>query len=236
MEGVSKKNKIILFCIFFIEFSIIVYEVIYLNNYKKILDKENKCCEEVNVTYVNNVLNPNYVFLGDSIFDFYDLKNYYPDLPIVNSGIAGNYTEDILNNLESRVYVYNPSKVLLLIGINDLLYLDHDDAIAENIRQIVENINSKLPYCEIYVLSIYPMNEGWYVYVPSDEIIGINNQIKEYCENNNLQYVDIYSHLINSDNKLDGKYSDDGLHPNEAGYNLITDILNEKVFNKKEQN
>ena len=55
----------------------------------------------------------NYLFLGDSITEYYDLDKYYPDLPVVNSGIAGDTTEDILNDMEGRVYQYNPSKIFL---------------------------------------------------------------------------------------------------------------------------
>ena len=52
----------------------------------------------------------NYLFLGDSITDFYDLDEYYKDLPVVNSGVSGNTTADILNDMKNRVYNYNPSK------------------------------------------------------------------------------------------------------------------------------
>ena len=38
---------------------------------------------------VKDILNPNYVFLGDSITALYDLNKYYDGLPVVNSGISG---------------------------------------------------------------------------------------------------------------------------------------------------
>ena len=39
--------------------------------------------------------NDNFLFLGDSITDYYPLGEYYDNLPVVNSGIAGNKTTDI---------------------------------------------------------------------------------------------------------------------------------------------
>ena len=45
----------------------------------------------------------NYLFLGDSITDFYDLEKYYPGLPVVNSGINGNSVYDILDNIKKCV-------------------------------------------------------------------------------------------------------------------------------------
>ena len=44
----------------------------------------------------------NYLFLGDSITDFYDLDKYYKDLPVVNSGISGNTIDDILKDMKKR--------------------------------------------------------------------------------------------------------------------------------------
>ena len=87
----------------------------------------------------------NYLFLGDSITDFYDLDKYYEGLPVVNSGISGNTTEDILSNMDSRVYNYNPSKVFLLIGTNDLLRDKSVEEITENIEIIVNNIRKNEP-------------------------------------------------------------------------------------------
>ena len=38
----------------------------------------------------------NYVFLGDSITAGYDLDKFYKDYPVVNSGVGGYTTKDML--------------------------------------------------------------------------------------------------------------------------------------------
>ena len=50
--------------------------------------------------------NENIVFVGDSIFDWYPTEKIFSDFPIVNSGIVGNKTTDILANMEERIYKY----------------------------------------------------------------------------------------------------------------------------------
>ena len=40
-------------------------------------------------------------------------------MPVVNSGVSGDKTNDILDNMEERIYRYNPSKVVILVGTND---------------------------------------------------------------------------------------------------------------------
>ena len=80
------------------------------------------------------------VFLGDSITSRCDLDKYFPNYNVYNSGIAGNMTKDILDNMENRVFVYNPTKVFILIGTNDLVYSGLDnDGIKNNIEEILSD-------------------------------------------------------------------------------------------------
>lgn len=191
--------------------------------------KNKKCVVIKNET--KKIVNPNYVFLGDSITYLYDLDKYFDGFPVVDSGINGNRTEDILNNLENRVYRYNPSKVILLIGINDFLYENHDNEITKNIEKISLEIRNNLPNCQIYIESIYPINDDWRIKysqdVPKQEelkekILNANKEIKDICKRNKYIYINLHDELIDENGYFDSKYTDDGLHPNEEGYNIIT--------------
>ena len=58
--------------------------------------------DNFNTTKKNReVVDKNYVFLGDSITSRYDLDKYFPDYKykVVNSGIGGNKTSDILDDM-----------------------------------------------------------------------------------------------------------------------------------------
>ena len=61
------------------------------------------------------------VFFGDSITDNCDLEKYYPGIYAFNREISGNTTEDLLKRMKVSVYDAHPSKVVLLIGINDMM-------------------------------------------------------------------------------------------------------------------
>ena len=96
------------------------------------------------------------VFLGDSITSRCDLDKYFPNYNVYNSGIAGNMTKDILDNIENRVFVYNPTKVFILIGTNDLVYSGLDnDGIKNNIKDLNNKKkkicnNNKCTYINMY--------------------------------------------------------------------------------------
>lgn len=171
----------------------------------------------------------NYLFLGDSITEYYDLGKYFPDMPVVNSGIAGDTTDDILNDMKGRVYDYNPSKVFLLIGTNDLRDEKSVDEVVDNIKKIIEEIETNRKEAEIYLESIYPVNEEVNKKVVelrnNPDINEINDKIKKYAEEKNITYIDLHEKLINEEGLLEKKYTKDGLHLNEEGYEVVTEEL-----------
>lgn len=174
------------------------------------------------------IIPENIVFLGDSITYYYDLDKYYPDNNVVNSGVCGDVSEDIINDMYNRVYKYNPSIVFLLIGTNQL-ESDEYKLIESQIIDIVDVIHKNLPFTKIFVESIYPVNstikESPSIGRDTSKIIKINDYLKKNEKNHNYVYIDIYSHLKNKEDILSTEYTEDGLHLNEAGYDVITDIL-----------
>ena len=178
-------------------------------------------------------VSPNYLFLGDSITDFYDLEKYFPDDPVVNSGINGDQTTDILEDMEERVYQYNPSKVFLLIGTNDLQHERSIDEIVDNIKKIVEGIKENRPEAEIYIESIYPINNTDAEKIDHDmvgrrtneDIMTINEKLQQYCQENDVVYIDLYNELIDEDGNLKEEYTKEGLHMSDEGYEAITEKL-----------
>lgn len=176
------------------------------------------------------VMDDNYLFLGDSITEQYDLDEYYNDLPVVNSGISGNKTKDLLNDLNNRVYQYNPSKVFLLIGTNDIQSKVEEDVIVNNIKKILEDIHENRPYAKLYLEAIYPVDEGSSGAQDrtNKEIQSINASLEDYCKKNDITFIDMYDLLLDpeSDNdRLFEDYSKDGLHISDEGYEVITEEL-----------
>lgn len=179
-------------------------------------------------------VSPNYLFLGDSITEMYDLEKYFPDDPVVNSGVGGNTTDDILEDMQQRVYQYNPSKVFLLIGTNDLQDGKTPDEIFENIKRIVEGIQENRPEAKIYLESIYPVNRNFENSGAQDrhneDIKEINKKIEEYCMEEDLTYIDLYSVLEDENGDLRAEYTNEGLHLSEEGYDIVTETLKKYLY------
>ena len=180
----------------------------------------------------------NIIFLGDSITEGYEIDKYYRNIPTINSGFSGYCTDDIMNNLNSFVYQYNPSKVIILIGTNDIMFRDGgNDEITGNIKTIITSIKENRPHAKIYVESIYPVNNTSDNKInhamvgtrDNNQIKDINNKIKNICKEEKVKYIDLYNSLVDKNGNLDILYTRDGLHISEEGYGVITEKIKDVI-------
>lgn len=216
----SKYNKLLLV-------SILVLSFIAIKSIS-IDAKENN-----NKTYNDIKREENIVFLGDSITDWYPIDEVFGDLPIVRSGIAGFETKDILKDMNKMVYQYNPTKVIILIGTNDLKYKESTtEETIENTKTIIENIKKNRKNTKIYYQSIYPVNRNMWAVENryNEEIQEVNEKMKEYCRDNDVTYIDMYNELSDEEGNFREDFTDDGLHPNSLAYGRISQVLLRYIY------
>jgi lysophospholipase L1-like esterase len=64
---------------------------------------------------------------------------------------------------------------------------------------------------------------------PADKIASVNQKLKDYAKRKRLVYVDYYESMINEHKGLKREYSDDGVHPNAAGYKLMIELVTQGI-------
>lgn len=203
---------------------------------KEIVKKEPKSEPEKEFKEIKDYKKENFVFYGDSITQCYDTEHFYPDLPVVNTAHWGYLTPTLLDEVEERVLAYNPTKVFLLMGTNDLGYSDStDEEIFENIKKVVQIIKKDRKNVKIYIQSIYPVNETididagvWHIR-ENGRIRNINSMLEQYCKDNKYTYIDVYSALQEEDGSIKEEYTVEGLHITYDGYKKITEVLDKYV-------
>ena len=177
------------------------------------------------------IVDENYLFVGDILTKEYDLKDSYKDYPVVNSSNETLTTHELYNDLKNYIYIYNPSKVFIEIGTFDFTRDDSTVTIVKYMSSIIKEIKKNRPFAEIYIESIYPINDSDDEIIKSEEVDGrtnavienANNSIKEICEENDVTYVDLYSDLYSEEDEgLKLEYTTDGFHLSEEGYKVIT--------------
>ena len=162
------------------------------------------------------------IFLGNSITDGGEFTELFRNKRIKNRGISGDTTEGVLFRLR-EVTESKPSKVFLLIGINDLARGASPDSVLSNIIRIAETIMEQSHKTKVYVQSILPVNPDFGKFTghcsKTEEVIQINAKLKEWCSQSNPYYIDLFTHFSNeTDNQMDPAFTNDGLHLTGPGY------------------
>lgn len=167
------------------------------------------------------------VLFGDSIFELYDVKKFISSDSIYNCGIGGASTDELLWFIDEAVIKYQPSKVILHVGTNDLgnTAMNSPRKIAMNIGIMTEIIHKNLQKCQIYIFSPLPCIESKQDYHHVNGIRcnlfiqDITFFLEEYV--NYAQVVHVYDEFMNEDEVNEVLYND-GLHPNDLGYQIMT--------------
>jgi len=168
------------------------------------------------------------MFIGNSITAGANWKKLLKDSTIINRGISGDITFGVLNRVED-VIKRKPSKLFILIGINDLFKEIPDEVILQNILSFIRQVKSGSPKTTLFIQSILPVNKSFKNfpknYDKEDHIVTINTQLKKLNKHFGYTYIDLYNQFTDANLQLDEKYSYDGLHLNTSGYLHWAEII-----------
>ena len=167
------------------------------------------------------------VFLGDSLTQWVDWENEFPNLPVRNFGIAGDTSYGVLSRLHQFKY-QKPAKVFLLIGTNDMFTFQRVsmDELLKNIVEILGQIRSASPYTKIYLQSIFPRQIKW-----ADQIRLLNSKIRSLALQSDIVYIDVWPLLEDGAGGLRKELTRDRLHLKDEGKRIWVDCLRPYVEN-----
>lgn len=200
--------------------------------------------DEKNIGLLNQKVEIDYLFYGDSITEWWDLKKFLPtEKMLVNRAIAGDRTRFMLFRFDGDCIQLKPKRVVFMGGINDLrawdLGHDYTKEMTDNliVKEVLGNIilmNSKAKAngIELIVGSILPINEDGDINNDrvNSKVIEINSKIREFCLEEGLIYLDYYNKVIESESdRIQKDLTIEGLHPNDRGYLVMSEVLKEKL-------
>jgi lysophospholipase L1-like esterase len=177
---------------------------------------------------------PRVVFLGDSITDQWKLAEYFPGKAYVNRGISGQTTPQMLVRFRPDVLALHPKMVVVLAGTNDLagntgpMTLQMTENNLLSIAELAQANSVQVVLASVLPVSDYGPRKQT-ERRPPEKIRELNSWIKQYCKEHNLVYLDYYSHLLDDKGMLPSNLSEDGLHPNAAGYKVMAPLAEEAI-------
>ncbi|NID15298.1 SGNH/GDSL hydrolase family protein [Luteibacter yeojuensis] len=176
------------------------------------------------------------VFMGDSITDFWgrSVGTFFPGRPYVNRGISGQTTPQMLIRFRADVIALKPAVVVILAGTNDIA----GNTGPETLAAIEDNLASMTDLARAHgirvaIASLMPVNDDVVkdqtVQRPPETIRALNAWIKAYAAREHLVFVDYYTAMVDERGQLKKELSDDGLHPNAAGYEVMSPLAQSAI-------
>jgi acyl-CoA thioesterase I len=155
-------------------------------------------------------------------------------MPIMNRGVNGDTTGEMLARFQRDVLAMNPALVIIMGGSNDVFMGIIAEEMQDNIRCMIRYAAEK---AVVSILGLPPPC----IYSVEEECLGeYRHWLRLYAAENQLMVIDFATVFLDA---LSGEVRRDlfvdGVHPNEAGYERMIQpaltVLQEIVF-RMEQN
>jgi lysophospholipase L1-like esterase len=182
-------------------------------------------------------------------FVFRDLS-FKKDNILINAGIGGNTTKDLLQRIDKDCTSYQPDLTILMIGTNDMNSVKYIPLpeYEKNLREIVSKIKNKillmsiLPAYEPYLFTRHPKS----FYAPeghSGRKQQVNEVIKKVAADTKQSFLDM-DHIFQKignigldadsliQNEVNSKKTD-GIHPTPEGYRTMAVVIYEYIVQRQ---
>ena len=183
------------------------------------------------------------VFMGDSITDSWQNPNYggfFPGKPYVDRGISGQTTPQMLIRFRPDVIALQPKVVVILAGTNDIAGNTGPmtvQAIEDNLASMFDLASAngiRVVFASILPISDYEKtNEGQQIIQskgrPPAQISALNAWMKTYAKAHGGIYLDYFSAMADDKGFLKEELSEDGLHPNKKGYDIMAPLAEQAI-------
>src|SRR5216683_4279172 len=182
------------------------------------------------------------VFMGDSITDGWGRKygKFFPDKPYVNRGISGQTTPQMLIRFRPDVIALKPKVVVILAGTNDIsgntgpMTLDQIEGNLTSMFDLAHANGIRVVFASVLPISDYEKNKDGQPIVrtkqrPPEQITSLNDWMKKYAAAHGGIYLDYFSAMADDKGFLKEELSEDGLHPNQKGYDIMAPLAEQAI-------
>jgi len=172
-------------------------------------------------------------------------KDFPGEYEVINKGINGDTAQGVLRRLDRDVILLEPDIVIVAIGTNDIftrLSADPNstpETYQATIAKIFNKLQLKLPDTPVFAMGMTTSlrkyaNIRFGNFLPQQDVVqtvfdDYNNTLRRLINEYKFSYVDLPSQWP-EEVEESWKFCADGIHPNDAGYDLMTEILYEALM------
>ncbi|QBA64637.1 GDSL-type esterase/lipase family protein [Muriicola soli] len=164
------------------------------------------------------------VFTGSSSIRLWDgLEQYFPEYRIINTGFGGSEAEDLLEYINPLILDYQPVKVFIYEGDNDIIFRRSPVRILKTTKKILAHIRTNLPHTEVVLIAVKPSPDRWHL---RRRYQRLNQKFEKYAsETQGVAFANVWDVMIKGEELNESLFIEDGLHMNEKGYSLWYEVL-----------
>ncbi len=165
------------------------------------------------------------LFVGSSSIRIWqDIADYFPGYQVINRGFGGSQYSDLLYYLDRIVIPYEPAKIFIYEGDNDIASGKDTKTIMKDVKKIRKIIKKKLPDAEVALIAAKPSVARWEL---GDKYLELNEAIEMYaCKTENTEYVDVWYPALDENGMVFTHiFRDDNLHMNAEGYKIWQKVI-----------
>lgn len=170
---------------------------------------------------------------------------------VINAGIGGNTTEDLLNRITDDVISQKPDLVLIMVGTNDMVNskkMVAYDTYRYNLMNIIDSLEDEM---DIVLISPLPVDTAYlftrhdrslFEESPNSKLENSRCIMSEIAKDRSLHFIDLFSEFVrlhiprhNEDDiirNISNSGVGDGVHPTEKGYQIVAEL----IFNYLDKN
>jgi lysophospholipase L1-like esterase len=177
---------------------------------------------------------PKAVFMGDSITDGWARldPDFFKENNFIGRGISGQTTSHMLVRFRRDVVDHSPKYVVILAGTNDIAKNNGDISLENILGNIISMCDiAKANKITPVICSVLPADHyRWRPGIePAQDIIRLNQMLKEYADSHRIRYVDYHSVLADENGALPAVHAEDGVHPTLNCYKIMEKIVLESL-------
>jgi len=168
------------------------------------------------------------VFTGSSNVRLWkNIPELFPEHQIINTGFGGSQASDLLIHLNALVLKFNPDKVFIYEGDNDISAGKKSKEIISEIRYIINTLRAQNPSIEIVLIAAKPSLARWKY---RRRYKKLNKQFEKLSANDaQLNFADVWQPMLNKRKVKKDIFIEDGLHMNAKGYAIWYDVIKKYI-------
>jgi lysophospholipase L1-like esterase len=165
------------------------------------------------------------IFVGDSI-----TESWKPSIPslftgdVLDRGVSGQTTTQMLARFRTDVIDLRPAIVHIMGGVNDIPGPSGTALTRSNIESMVELARAQGITVILGAVTPASFLQHSPDKMPGPHIVWLDRWLRDYATKNDLIYVDYHSPLVDGKLGIKDGLSNDGLHPNRRGFEIMTPL------------